>query len=291
MLIISQIEKIAITNKGSKREIANFILQNSREISLYTVDDIAQKTFTSKASVVRFAKNLGFNGWRAFNAEFAKEQDYLSTHQGEIDANFPFKKNDSTDTVINHLQKLMTQSISATNYLVDPKNLEKTVSIICKSKTVALYAVSPNSYLAELFKRKLLSIGISAIVVNDDEAGLETGTLNANDCAIIISYSGTQESLAVRHINILKAQHVPVIAITSDTQNYLREKADFSLSIVTEENLYTKIAPFQTETSTEFILNILFALVFKENYDGNQNYHLDSARYLELSRKNGSLNS
>lgn len=62
MLIIQKIEQVAISNRGSKGEIANFILQNSRDFPKYTVDTVAEKTFTSKASVVRFAKMLDFTG-------------------------------------------------------------------------------------------------------------------------------------------------------------------------------------------------------------------------------------
>lgn len=189
------------------------------------------------------------------------------------------------------MKKLHEQALSSTDYLFNEDDLKKAVNLIINATSIVLYAESPNNYLAELFKRKLLSIGYRAVVVKDDEAGLVTGTLTKNDCTIIISYSGTSNSRAIRHINLLKANHIPVIGITSDTQNYLREKADVDLLIATEENLYTKIASFQTEASIEFILNILFALVFQKNYDRNQYYHLDSARYLELDRKNNNLNS
>lgn len=289
MLLIQKIEQIAISDKGSRREIANYILQNSRDISQNTVDLIAEKTFTSKASVVRFAKSLSFNGWRNFVIAFSREQEYLAQHQGDVDANFPFKKEDSFAKVTGNLQKLMTQSLATTNYLFNQEQVKKAASTIADANFVYFYAESPNNYLAELFKRKLLSIGIRGFVFSDDEAGIETGTLTANDCAIIISYSGNDNSRAVRHINLLRANHVPIIGITSDTDNYLKEKADISLLMATEENLYTKIASFQTETSIEYIFNVLFALVFQLNYEHNQYYHLDSARYLELNRKNKSL--
>lgn len=289
MNLYQKIEQIAILNRGSKGVIANYIIQNSRDITKYTVDLIAEKTFTSKASVVRFAKNLGFTGWREFIAAFADEQRYLTQHSGDIDANFPFKADDSTPKVIQNIQKLQEQTISTTSFMLNQKELEKAADLITQSKTTVFYAESPNNYLAELLKRKLLSIGHRSTVFKDDEAGLETGTLTSQDCAIIISYSGTQDSRAIRHINLLKSNHVPVIGITSDTDNYLREHADIGLLIDTEENLYTKIASFQTETSILFILDVLFALVFKENYDHNQYYHLDSARYLELKRKNKGL--
>lgn len=291
MLIIQKIEQIAISSKGSKREIANFILQNSRDLSAYTVDSIAEKTFTSKASVVRFAKILGFLGWRKFLVDFTKEQNYLNQHQGEVDANFPFAKTDTIAKVISNIQKLEKQTLDTTSYLLEDKSLIQATNIIVNAKNTVLYAESPNNYLAELFKRKLLSIGKRAIVVKDDEAGLEAGALTNADCAVIVSYSGNSNSRAIRHINLLKAHHIPVIGITSDTKNYLREKADVSLLIATEENLYTKIASFQTEISIESIFNILFALIFQKNYDANQYYHLDSARYLELERKNNDLNS
>ncbi|MCT6889539.1 MAG: MurR/RpiR family transcriptional regulator [Lactobacillus sp.] len=291
MLLIKKIEQEAITEKGSRREIANFLLQYDYRLATKTVDEIATQTFTSKASVVRFAKRLGFKGWREFCQEFSKEQQYLKVHKDDINANYPFKKEDTVPTILDNLMDLEIQALEITAHLFKQKNLVKAAEIIANSKLTTLYAESPNNYLAELFKRKLLSIGKQSVVFRDDELGMETGTLTQNDCAIIISYSGNEKSRAVRHINLLLSNKIPVIGITSNTDNFLREKANIGLLIASEENLYTKIAAFQTETSIEFILNVLFALVFRRDFDRNQYYHLDSARYLELNRKNNNLNS
>lgn len=289
MLLIKKIEQAAITNKGSKREIANYILQSNSDLVTKTVDEVACLTFTSKASVVRFAKSLGFQGWRDFNLAFNKEQQYLTFHKDDINANYPFKKDDRPEDIIANINKLEIQTLEITRHLFNQKNLIKAAEIINKSELTAFYAESPNNYLAELFKRKMLSIGKKSNVFKDDEVGLETGTLTQNDCAVIISYSGTEKSRAVKHIKLLLANKVPVIAITSNTTNFLNDYADISLLMASEENLYTKIASFQTETSIEFILNVVFALVFQLNFDSNQYYHLDSAHYLELNRKNDSL--
>ena len=289
MLLIKKVEQAAITNKGSKRAIANYILQGGNDLAIQTVDEVASKVYTSKASVVRFAKSLGFNGWRDFSLALNKEKHYLNSHNNDVNANFPFKKEDSFATVIANLKQLEVQTLEITSYLFKQKSLMQAAKIISEAKLTALFAESPNNYLAELFKRKLLSIGKQSNVFKDDEVGLETGTLSQTDCAIVISYSGTKVSRAVRHVNLLLANKVPVIALTSDTTNFLRSHADISLLMASEENLYTKIAAFQTETSIEYILNVLFALVFQLDFDGNQYYHLDSAHYLELNRQNDSL--
>lgn len=289
MLLIQQIEKIAHESKGSKQEIANFIISNSNDLHKYTIEKIAQDTYTSKASVVRFAKSLNCPGWREFISSFSKEQLFLSQQQKQIDANFPFDKDDSFTKVADQLKKLEIQTLETSRYLIDQEQFEQAAQIINSSKRVCFYAESPNNYLAQLFRRKLLSIGIRGIVFNDDEAGLETGAMTPDDCAIIISYSGAQASRAIRHVNLLKANHIPIIGISSDTDNFLRHKADIYLKIASEENLYTKITSFQTEISINYILNLLFALVFQQNYDSNQYYHLDSARYLESKRENNQL--
>lgn len=289
MLLIKKIEQTAVTNRGAKREIANYILQNNSALATKTVDEIASKTFTSKASVVRFAKGMGFQGWREFNLAFNQEQQYLSFHKDDVNANYPFKKDDSLSTVIANINRLEVQTLEITRYLLKPADLLKAAKLIASAQLTALYAESPNNYLAKLFKRKLLSIGKKSNVFRDDEVGLETGTLTQEDCAIIISYSGTEKSRAVRHIKLLLANKVPVIALTSNTANFLNDHADISLLMASEENLYTKIAAFQTETSVEFLLNLVFALVFQLDFDNNQYYHLDSAHYLEFNRQNDSL--
>ena len=72
MRIIDQIhERSAFT--PTEREIATFLEENSKEAVNLSLDELSEKIFVSKSTVIRFCKKLGFKGHKELCVELAKE--------------------------------------------------------------------------------------------------------------------------------------------------------------------------------------------------------------------------
>lgn len=286
MNLIARIKNITEGTHDSKKTIGKFILDNQNKISSYTVEQIADQTFTSKATVVRFAHFLGFNGWREFLSQFNNEVLYLNRSTSEVDVNYPFKADDSVDEIVSHMKDLHLQSIEDTVGMLDFNVLKEVVKLLYGSQKIVIFAASPNDYLAKTFQRKMLSIGKHVELAINGEMGLMAGSLGSNDCALVISYSGSKSSSAVQHINLLKFSETPIIAITSRDDNYLTQRSKYVLKISSREKMYTKIENFATEVSIVYLLNLLFSLYFQIDYDKNKQYRLTSSSMLENNRVN-----
>ena len=76
-----------------------------------------------------------------------------------------------------------------------------------------------------------------------------------------------------------------MVGITSGGNNYIRENIRCVLTISTHERLFTKISGFATEESINFILNILFAYCFSQNYMQNYNHKINNSIALEKNRR------
>ena len=55
---------------NTEQVIANYIMENFREIGNYSTRQLAKKTFTSSAAIVRFSQKLGFEGYTDFKTKF-----------------------------------------------------------------------------------------------------------------------------------------------------------------------------------------------------------------------------
>ena len=64
MYLIHRIEEVAATYDDSRRTLAEYVLREHARLPELTIADVARETYTSNASVTRFAKALGFDGWR-----------------------------------------------------------------------------------------------------------------------------------------------------------------------------------------------------------------------------------
>ena len=286
MNLIHRVEELSMQyGGGSRKAIGSFILQERRHLHNYSIQEIAEKTYTSKAALVRFAKALGFSGWREFIRDFTEEQTHQDSHYTDIDPNFPFTASSSKADIINQICSLQVESLLDTADLIDRAPLEKIVDLLQSCNHIAIFGLNPNLALAEMFKRKMMTIGRQVDTPTLGDLGLLASSLTSKDCAIVISYSGNN----MKHTTMgilpqLEKADVPIVAITSDGDNLLREKARYTLTISSRERLYSKISTFSTETSILYILNVLFSCYFVREYDQNLERKVESGALLEVPR-------
>ena len=287
MNLLHKVEEAMMQYGGSsRRSIGDFILKEKNDLHKYSLQEIADQTYTSKAAVVRFAQALGFSGWKEFVKAFTEEQSYQAQHYSNIDANFPFTKDSRRKDIINQLCSLQVESLLDTADLLNEAPLDECAALLLGSRRVAMFGLNPNFVLAELFKRKMLSIGRQVELPSQGDVGLLAHSLDKYDCAVIISYSGNSPTTgALSVLPTLKQRNVPIIGITSVGDNLLRQKADYTLSISSYERLYSKISTFGTENSILFILNVLFSICFAADYDANLERKIGTARELESTRR------
>ena len=119
------------------------------------------------------------------------------------------------------------------------------------------------------------------------ETQYEANAMPKGSCAIILSYSGETPILVNAALRI-KEKGIPLILISNIGESSLSHLADVTLTICTREKLYSKIATYSTDTSFEYILDLLYSCVFAMHYEQNFAYKQDSGSAIELGRKNAS---
>lgn len=265
--------------------VGEFVLHEQSNLHKYTINQIAEYSYTSKATVVRFAKTLGFDGWKEFMKAFISEMKYLEQHKADADVNYPFDAKSSVNEIIDSIKKVQIESIQDSADLLDVEMLEKAVHYLIKAKHIIIFGLSPNIFIGELFRRKMITIKKQVDIAKLGEMGIISNTLTEDDCAIMISYSGNNEHAEpMCYIPTLLENKVSVIGITSGGDNYMRKELDCVLTMSSKERLYTKISNFATEESLQYIFNVLFSCYFAKHYQDNNLYKLQNSKILESSQ-------
>lgn len=285
MFLFMKIEELGVGGNSTMSAIADYILEDRQRILKKSLQEVADETFTSKASAVRFAKALGYSGWKEFMRDYLQELNYQSQFQQDVDFNFPFSDGDKPEQIADSLRILARQTLDDTYENLDFEAVNRIVNLMQRADRIVVFCVSPHTYSAELFQRKMMSIQKPVEVAHPREMGLNARSLTQKDLAIIISYSGENpDSEPMKVVRYLKENRVPIAAVTSGGPNYLRKQIDTVLTMTTMEALYNKIATFSTEESVQYLLNILYACYFARNYERNRNSKVESARLLEVIR-------
>lgn len=283
MLIISKLsfqDRLSISEKS----IANYLLEKGAQIIDYSIRTLADDTYTSPATIVRFCKKLGFSGFEEFKKEFIKELEYLDQSSGAVDFNFPFSKEDTPRKVANRIVALYEETIHDTISLLYFEELRKAVTLLRSHCKIYIYSWGTAMNQAESFREKMLKIGHSVIISNNLNYQLyEVQSLSSTDVAIIISYSGETPQI-VQIAKECRRRFVPIIAITSFGENSLTQYASCKLTLSTKESIYQNLGDYSSHLSINLLLDILYSAYFLENYDKNYQNKLDKARQLEKHR-------
>lgn len=247
MLISQKLEAMTVDCKDARSTVGAFMLEQRIKLQDFSMQQVADATFTSRPTLVRIAKKLGYSGWNELVKKYVEECRYYESHFAHIDPNFPFEAGDSTRMIADKVGHVMVESILDTLDMLDHDVLSHAAALLARANRAAMLCISPNS--------------------------------------IVISYSGNNERRApMRYLAGLWEKGVPIIAITSAGDNLLRSQADYVLSMSSREKLYSKVATFATEDSISFLLNTLYACCFALNYEKNLRYKIDASRKIELER-------
>lgn len=253
----------------SEKEIARYILNHGDNVLSMSVKELAKNTYTSPATIVRLCKKIGLEGYNDFKIKYSAELQYDLHHSNRIDVNFPFEKKDTHPMICHKLASLSEEVIADTIKLIDFEQLEKIVDLLYQSHDIDIYG-SGNSLLAAMsFQHKMMRIArnVNLKALHGEQVFLSYNS-DEKRIAVIISYSGETHDL-IQIAQILKEKKTPIIVLTSIGDNHLSHYADYILNIGSREKIFTKIAPFASQVSMEYLLNVIFSCIFQKDYDQN----------------------
>lgn len=274
MSIMTQLE-FELNFSQSEKQISRYILNNGEDVLSMSVKELSKKTYTSPATIVRLCKKLGLEGYNEFKIKYSAELQFDKRNKKRIDVNFPFQPNDNDETIAKNLLSMTKEVINDTHQLLDFNNLKTIVDILYNAQEIDLYG-SGNSILVGLsFQHKMARIGknVNIRTIPGEQIFL-TSISNEKKAAILISYSGETSDL-IRFANILKTKKTPIIAITSLGDNQLSKLADYILHVDSREKIFSKMAPFSSQISMEYILNLIFSCIYKKDYEQNTKTKID----------------
>ncbi|WKF85881.1 MurR/RpiR family transcriptional regulator [Lacticaseibacillus pantheris] len=251
---------------SAEATIRDYLLREMDSLPFKSAVSIANELYVSKSTLTRFAQKLGFSGWISFKERAVQEMQAEKLTVNKIDTNFPFLPTDSQLTIAKKIMQLKHETITQTRELLDPQTLKRATQLIETQKHIQIFAQGYSAIASQEFCSRM--IRTNKLVSNDTHGGMEyiAQCLDSQDLAIIVSYSGGTESL-LKLLPILRGQHVPMLAITSNTPSKIYQYSDLKILIPSSENLYLKIGNYTADDSIRYIFDVLYSIHFSLRFD------------------------
>nr|WP_245797638.1 MurR/RpiR family transcriptional regulator [Mangrovactinospora gilvigrisea] len=250
----------------SMQRIAETVAEDPAGCSRLTVTELAHRTDTSEATVVRTARRLGYPGYRDLRLALAALAARQETDAGpEVMAGIAL--DDPLPQVVAKLAHDEQQVLADTAAGLDPAQLEAVVAAMVDARRIVAFGIGASALVAEDLAQKLLRIGLVAHAHGEmHQAMTDAVQLRPGDVAIGVSHSGGTVDV-VEPLQLAFHNGATTVAVTSRPDGPLTQYADHVLATAAGQESDLRPAAMSSRTSQLLVIDCLFIGVAQRTYE------------------------
>lgn len=246
--------------------IANFFINNKDHIEL-SAKKVSSQLFVSEAALSRFAKKIGFPGYREFVFQYQK----TFTPGEEI-----------VEDYIKEALKTYGELLGKSYNLINSQQIKRITRCFSVKKRIYIYGMGSSGLAAIEFKMRFMRLGLDVESITDTHLmAVNSVRLNSNCIVLGISISGaTKEVLSA--MKEAKEKSAATILITSRLNSSFEEIFDEVVLVSVKKNLeYGNI--ISPQFPVLIIIDILYASYLREDREKIEEIY-DSTLHAILDR-------
>lgn len=251
-----------------EREIADFFIHNQKKMD-FSIKNISEILFTSKVTLVRFAKKCGYHGYKEFIYQYE-----------ETFSEKPEKITGNTRMVLNAYQELLNKAYN----LVDEGQMGKITGYLNKADRVLVCGLGSSGLSAREMEIRFMRIGVNVDSLADpDMMRMSSVFQNKNSLVLGFSLSGEREEV----LYLLRESYNKGAKTVLFTAKNRAEFSEYCSEVVLLPSL--KHLNHGNVISPQFpilvMLDILYAYYVEQNKYIREGMHDSTLRALEEGEK------
>lgn len=265
----------------SEQEIVNNILKDPQRIMDATIEEAASYTYSSPASLVRLCQKIGLKGFRDLKIKLASESSALSLDEKRIGVDMPIKQGSSAQDIAKSFFNLHYQALCDIYHNLPLKQIEKAADMLDKANLVTLYGQGESLLIVEDFHYKLNKAGVTSSCHALSGFDSYRPTKMDKECVLVVSHYGNTRKV-LSWIKEATQSNVPVILLCANRHSPLLKLATLTILIDNEEDRTAKMGSFASRTAFQYVLDIVYALLFDKHYTENFNRLLEDSENAKI---------
>lgn len=263
--IMLRIEEMRAVASDAQTNIIEYVLKHPDEVVGKSINDLADATYTSPSTIVRFCRELGCTGYRDFQHDLVY---VLAVNQKNKETAFSeIRPTDGTDEIMRKVTHKNVTSLETTMQLLNPGVVDQCADMIGKCRVVNLFGIGASLLVAKDLQLKLLRVDRPCNLCDDwNSQLLYAKNMRPEDLAIVISYSGLTKEM-VCCAKVARKRGAKAIAITrGGFSSPLVQNSDLVLGVAATE-LLVRSGASSSRISQLNVVDILYATYVNRNYD------------------------
>lgn len=215
----------------SEKQIADFIIENPEKILPLYITELSNKCGVSEATIVRFSKKIGFEGYQQLKIAIAQEH-----HTRPVNENITV--DDAPYDIFAKICDDIYCSLEKTKKVIDKMAIEKCCDAILSAEQIILLGLGNSAPIANDAAHKMLRLGLHAHPYTDNHMQV-IATAHADEKTVVIgiSHSGASSDI-LDAMRVAKQGGAFTVAITNYQRSPIEKVSDVVLHTVSDETNY-----------------------------------------------------
>lgn len=213
----------------SEKRIANFIRKNLNEAAFLAASEVADHMNVSEATVVRFARSLGYCSYPALRSSIQTSLRARVTHSSRIKTRLDDLR--SSADIFERLAASEIDYLSQALQTINREQLERAVELMREKQRIYVFGTGPSLSLVDLLEIRLRRFGkdVFSLRSSGREMLEPLLSLGPDDLLIVICFFSVNPSLKLV-LEYANEVHCPVVMITDTLDTIIGDKADVVLA-------------------------------------------------------------
>lgn len=215
-MIIDIKKELYLHLSESERAVVDFLNKNERLIPDLSITKIAEKTFTSSATVSRTIQKCGFSGINELRYKISQNEESKDAFHA------PY--------IVNNILAKSFRECTETIDSINSTSIYKIIEYMKSSKRIFIYARGFTALIAEEFQMYLQLLGYNAIIVKDVMWMQNTRKIiSPEDVIIILSVRNSTPELA-QSAKAVKNMGAKVVTLCCKLDTDLEKYSDVTIT-------------------------------------------------------------
>ena len=213
----------------SEKQIADFILKNQEEAAFFSAGEIASRLGLSEATMVRFARNLGFSSYPAMRTVLQDAFRRRVTHAARLSSRLDDLK--TGGDILERMTATEIDYLSQALDTVDRNQLHRGIELLRTHNRIFVFGVGPSVSLVDLLNIRLGRFGHQVIPLTTTGREILEPILTMSEQDLLFAIGFFDMSVALQTVlDRARETHCPVIFLTDTLGSIVGERADVILT-------------------------------------------------------------
>ena len=154
--LLLRLRERELSASPAERNVIAYVSAHPHEVVGLSVRGLADVTFSSPSSILRFCKRLGFAGYKEFQRELIAELALLGDKKDV--ALEDISMDDSVERIVGKVMKSNVRTIEATARTLDYTVLERCAARLKRARAVNLFGIGASRLVAHDLAQKLMRV-------------------------------------------------------------------------------------------------------------------------------------